>query len=159
MITCPRCGFQAPDGSPYCPACGYGKPENTPAQPQVHNTPQPTQPPKKKKFSSWLLIAILAIVFIIWAVVGTNLQKRNDANREATRIQSNEYYYQTQTAVAALIPTETPHPTFTPEPTEIPIPAACDTFWQEVILAGSTLDIQGSPVSLNFDPDNNTCSW
>ena len=26
MITCPRCGFQAPDGTPYCPRCGYGRP-------------------------------------------------------------------------------------------------------------------------------------
>lgn len=25
MITCPRCGFQAPDGSLFCPRCGYGQ--------------------------------------------------------------------------------------------------------------------------------------
>lgn len=32
MITCPRCGHQAPDGTPYCPNCGYGKPVQPPAQ-------------------------------------------------------------------------------------------------------------------------------
>ncbi len=26
MIICPRCGYQAPDGSPWCPRCGYGCP-------------------------------------------------------------------------------------------------------------------------------------
>ena len=39
MITCPRCGYQAPDGTPYCPRCGYGRP---PVQPnQIPSGPIP----------------------------------------------------------------------------------------------------------------------
>lgn len=34
MIICPRCGFQAPDGSPWCPRCGYGCPYPLPPQQQ-----------------------------------------------------------------------------------------------------------------------------
>ena len=39
MIICPRCGYPAPDGSPWCPRCGYGCPY--PMQP-----PQLQQPPQ-----------------------------------------------------------------------------------------------------------------
>lgn len=73
MIVCPRCGFQAPDGSPWCPRCGYGcpyplppqqqgqmpvvyQPQQIPAQYDVYDIPpQPDQPqqeqptPKRKK--------------------------------------------------------------------------------------------------------------
>ncbi len=37
MITCPRCGYQAPDGTPYCPRCGYGR---QPVPPQTVNLPK-----------------------------------------------------------------------------------------------------------------------
>lgn len=37
MITCPRCGYQAPDGTPYCPRCGYGR---QPVPPQPVNLPK-----------------------------------------------------------------------------------------------------------------------
>lgn len=38
MITCPRCGYQAPDGTPYCPRCGYGR---QPVPPQPVNLRKP----------------------------------------------------------------------------------------------------------------------
>ena len=44
MITCPRCGFQAPDGTPWCPRCGYGCPYPVPYQQQPYQRP-PQQTP------------------------------------------------------------------------------------------------------------------
>ena len=71
MITCPRCGYQAPDGSPYCPRCGYGKPPAAPAQAQqpAPAAPEPISEPPLKKKSSWipwalLLIALAALVLM-----------------------------------------------------------------------------------------------
>ena len=66
MIVCPRCGFQAPDGSPWCPRCGYGcpyplppqqqgqmpvvyQPQQIPAQYDVYDIPpQPDQPQQEQ---------------------------------------------------------------------------------------------------------------
>lgn len=59
MITCPRCGYQAPDGTPWCPNCGYGCPYPMPYQPQqvppqydvIDVTSRPNQHlPKAKKY-------------------------------------------------------------------------------------------------------------
>lgn len=43
MIVCPRCGYQAPDGSPWCPRCGYGCPHPLPPQ-QI----PPQMPPQQQ---------------------------------------------------------------------------------------------------------------
>lgn len=45
MITCPRCGFQAPDGTPWCPRCGYGKPQQPPIPQPI---PPAQQPPNQR---------------------------------------------------------------------------------------------------------------
>ena len=94
MIICPRCGYQAPDGSPWCPRCGYGcpypiqyqqqppqqmpvpyQPQPIPAQYDVVNIPpQPDPGPtpkrkrknkKKKKLPKWLRTLIIIFGSIV----------------------------------------------------------------------------------------------
>ena len=92
MIICPRCGYQAPDGSPWCPRCGYGCPypvqyQQPPQQMPVPYQPQPIpaqyyvvdippqpdleqqKPPKKKnkkkKKLHGCIVAILAFLGVI----------------------------------------------------------------------------------------------
>ena len=98
MIICPRCGYQAPDGSPWCPRCGYGCPypiqyqQQPPQQMPVTYQPQPISaqydiidiPPqpdsgqtpkrkkKKKKVKKWvktLGIGCGTIVILVIAFV------------------------------------------------------------------------------------------
>lgn len=94
MIICPRCGYQAPDGSPWCPRCGYGCPYPVPYQQQpLQQMPAPYQPPqipaqydvvdlppqpdpaptpkrkkknkKKKKLPKWLKIILIILGIIL----------------------------------------------------------------------------------------------
>lgn len=92
MIICPRCGYQAPDGSPWCPRCGFGcpypvqyqqqppqqmpvpyQPQPIPAQYDVIDIPpqpDPWQTPKRKKKKKkkklhGCIIAILAFLGVI----------------------------------------------------------------------------------------------
>lgn len=95
MITCPRCGYQAPDGSPWCPRCGYGcpypqmlqqppqmlvpyQPQQIPARYDIYDVPQQPQPespkpPKKVKKKRGLLkkffIFVLSLVGILLAFI------------------------------------------------------------------------------------------
>lgn len=39
MITCPRCGYQSPDGTPFCPRCGFGRPQIPMQQPAYQQIP------------------------------------------------------------------------------------------------------------------------
>lgn len=97
MITCPRCGYQAPDGSPWCPRCGYGcpypvpyqqppqqmpvqyQPQQIPSQPDIYDIPpqpQPEQPKKKekqrrkKKLPKFLKTILIVLVTIIVLFIG-----------------------------------------------------------------------------------------
>ncbi len=85
MITCPRCGYQAPDGTLWCPRCGYGKPQTqnpqpagqipqprqAPEIPQRPPDPLPERPEQKKKstFGGNCLAIILMVVFLILVVI------------------------------------------------------------------------------------------
>lgn len=87
MITCPRCGYQAPDGSPWCPNCGYGcphpellqqptqqmpilyQPQQIPPQYDIYDIPpqqEPQKPPKmlKKKHNKLKRYAFVIFTFL-----------------------------------------------------------------------------------------------
>ena len=100
MITCPRCGYQAPDGTPWCPRCGYGKPQTQNPQPagqipqprQVPEIPQrppdplPERPEQKEKssFGGNCLAIVLMAVFLILVVIMVVAIGRNKSNPKPT---------------------------------------------------------------------------
>ena len=78
MKTCPNCNSTFPDTENFCASCGTplqaSQPQQytAPAQPQQYAQPQ--QPAQKKKNKS-KTIAIVAVVLIILAVIGSVAQK------------------------------------------------------------------------------------
>lgn len=117
MITCPRCGYQAPDGTPYCPRCGYGRPPVPPAPP----APVPEKQTAKKKkpgcgtyilFAVGILAAFLVIMyigsFIYRAATGPEKTPTMSPNQIMDAAQKTASVLQTQTAAASILPTATP---------------------------------------------------
>lgn len=170
MITCPRCSFQAPDGSPYCPRCGYGRQPvqyvQPPAQPVEQPAPEEPSPhtepkPEKKKdnsiFGYFAMIIIIIMLCMGLALCNGDLYRANQQNKELqqeiTR-QAAELSMYVQTLSA--FPTEIP----TPEPTEkAAVPALCKDKQMDLIRLAGYLDAKGFPFSADYDPDQKICLY
>ena len=149
MITCPRCGYQAPDGTPWCPNCGYGAPQQQmpvvyqqhqiPAQDDIYDLPpqQNKQPlrsktKKKKKLPKWLRILLLIlsaialpfVVIVIWAIVDTikNPPIIPTSTPTAESMESIVQKMMDQNATETMIAVLSATPTFTMVPTNTPVP-------------------------------------
>ena len=148
MITCPRCGFQAPDGSPWCPRCGYGcpypvpyqqqpvyyQPQQIPAQYDVVDVPpQPEPAPvsskkrtkkKKKKLPKWLkiLLIILGIPLLLFIAVVVYATIETIKNPPVIPTRTSTATITASPTFTPIPPTKTPRPTITPRPTNTPEP-------------------------------------
>ena len=110
MITCPRCGGQAPDGTPWCPYCGYGKPPEPIQQPQ----PVKPTPPAKKKNGSPVVgcLVILVIIISVYTIIAMLKpdKKANPTDTPTIAITNTEH------PTSTLAITRTPYPTATERP-------------------------------------------
>lgn len=165
MITCPRCGYQAPDGTPYCPHCGYGKPvqaQPVPADPPKQEPKPAADPeqPKQKKSSNTELIAlalimlIAAVAFAVANVISAG-QLRNMQHTATAMAGDLTALQQTVTAYAAL---PTAEPTITPTP-KAEVPSLCMDEQASLIRLADVLDADGHPYPGDFDRDMNACIY
>lgn len=154
MIICPRCGYQAPDGSPYCPRCGYGR-QQAPVQQPV----QQSAPTSKSKPSSLLITALVFAIVICIALFITLLDEwdRDELLQStvAALSQTNQSLRQTITAFP-VEPTSTP--TITPTP-KAQVPALCKDKQMNLIRLATVLDADGHPYPADYDPDENICLY
>lgn len=179
MITCPRCGFQAPDGTPYCPRCGYGKPADGAQQPpsgpapasaartavRISNDKQQNQIIRQKRIIVALaaLLAFSLIFLIIINSIRSNLKDQLRAAQRTVSAQQTDLRSIRQTATAfASEPTATP--TMTPEPTITPtpkgdVPALCKDKQMDLIRLANALDAEGHPYPGDYDPARNSCIY
>lgn len=135
MITCPRCGGQAPDGTPWCPYCGYGKPENP--------APAPQPEPKKKKKKKSLLRKILLTIGIIFGVLlagfialAIQFSKKYNPPTTTPNMETMVQKAMDQSGTEAAL-SATPISTVTPSPTNTPIPTATMVPTSTVLVRGS----------------------
>lgn len=151
MIICPRCGYQAPDGTPWCPRCGYGcpypvpyqqppqmpvqyQPQQIPAQYDVVDVPlQPEPAPvsskkrtkkKKKKLPKWLkiLLIILGIPLLLFIAVVVYATIETIKNPPVIPTRTPTATITASPTFTPIPPTKTPRPTITPRPTNTPEP-------------------------------------
>lgn len=169
MITCPRCGYQAPDGSPYCPRCGYGK---VPQQQPIRQDPLPERPePAKKKSkdipTSWVIIMAMAIVMLMQVIgrLSADQQVRQLQQTVTSQAGALAALQQTSTAFAAA-PTSTPQPTATPAATQAAaatldddIPALCKDPQLDLIRLAEVLDADGFPHPEDYNELNESCVY
>ena len=150
MITCPRCGYQAPDGSPWCPRCGYGCPypqmlqqqqppqqlpavyqspvQQDPPQYEVYDIPPKSQKKKRKKKLSLFKKVLIGIGcffgVILIGFIAIVAHYWNDAAASLTPTPDMEKMVQNivdQTATAAIL-SATPTNTMISAPTATLIP-------------------------------------
>ena len=147
MITCPRCGFQAPDGTPYCSRCGYGRPPVPPA-------PVPDKQTTKKKkpgcgtyilFAVGILAAFIGIMFIgsIFYKAATSPEKTPAMSADQIMDAAQKTASVLQTQTAAPMPTSTTEP----EPTD-DMPSYCRNMLQ---VWKSNADYLEVPGDMSFD--------
>lgn len=147
MITCPRCGWQAPDGSPWCPNCGYGAPQINvyyqlpPQQPQqlpprgqgpaqyqqmpVYELPQQQpdpQPKKKAKKGKGCLKIILLVLGVLIGLFIAFMLIPSPNQKEPTSTPSIETLVGEVNTSVALSATPTATATNTPIPSYTPTP-------------------------------------
>ena len=141
MITCPRCGGLAPDGSPWCPHCGYGRPQapivyqppqSIPARYDIVDlppSPKPHRLKKKKRKKSGYLKAALALFGALFGLIILSALISSGSEPEPTATPNLETLVSemmdqagTKTAIAVLsaTPTFTLTPTFTATFTMVP---------------------------------------
>lgn len=168
MIICPRCGFQAPDGSTCCPRCGYGRQPVPPAQQPV----PPAQPSGSRKTGK-MLLTILPWVLLIFAIskVISNNSLYNGARHENQTLKATNIVLstelakirmtataQTTPAAAALSDDSGPSATITPT-AKAAVPALCKDKQMDIIRIAEVLDAEGFPYPDDYDPDRNTCIY
>ena len=71
MITCPNCGFQAPDDASECPRCGTGlqqapQPRRVPNIPRRPQDPLPERPGREPQKFSWIRILLILAVLALF---------------------------------------------------------------------------------------------
>ncbi len=154
MITCPHCGYQAPDGTPWCPNCGYGRPDPMqPKQPPVAPPPPPPAPPQKQDSSSCggncLAVILMVVVLILFVLMVIGIGGRRSEPKPTP----------------TLIPSETPTsgpteiPTITPTPKAV-IPDYCgDELQMSMIRMADVLDADGHPSPYDYIETNNMCVY
>lgn len=185
MIICPRCGYQAPDGTPYCPRCGYGR-QHVPQQklilcPHCNNwipiesrfCPQCGKDPfsngkesKKSKsgsgcFGDILKIIGLSTIIIIFAVffsLCSTKSRTKNSNQTMAAVRATTEILRRETEAPKL--TKTAEylltPTRTPEPT---LPPICKDKQMDIIRIAEILDAEGFPYPDYYDPDRNACVY
>lgn len=177
MITCPRCGYQAPDGTPYCPRCGYGKPQQIPPAPeqQPEQEPKPKDPSKVNFRTLSVILGIAAAYLLVAYLVADsgriNLHEQVRSFQQTVSVQNAQLRALIQTATAfAAGPSATPEPTATqtaiPESeTVVKDPFATDydqycgtmlTIWQH---SAGLDNVPGSLQQSDFDTDQNACRY
>lgn len=168
MIICPRCGFQAPDGSTCCPRCGYGRqPVPLPQQ------PVPPARPSGSRKTGKMLLTILPWVLLIFAIskVISNNFLYNGARRENQTLKATNIVLSTelakirmaataQTTPAAAALSDDPGPSATTTPTaKAAVPALCKDKQMDIIRIAEVLDAEGFPYPDDYDPVRNTCIY
>ena len=138
MITCPRCGGQAPDGTPYCPYCGYGKQPPLPTQyiptnqslvnpqqvvsnfnqknSQNNKTQEPNKKHNKKRscLGSFIKVIGFALIIIIIFLVLLSMSGRPSKSRLSSATATFSQDELMENAIMDLLtPTKTPEPTIT----------------------------------------------
>lgn len=157
MITCPRCGYQAPDGSLYCPHCGYGRQQVPPMQ-----SDPPKEPKKKKSPNILLWICLFFIALLVAGVYFLNESNQRNLFRsvmfQKTVIsQSTELASLQQTVTAqSFIPST--EPTITPTQ-KAAVPDLCKDKQMDLINLANVLDAEGFPYPADYDPDENICLY
>ncbi len=172
MITCPRCGYQAPDGTPWCPNCGYGRPDPMqPKQPPVAPPPPPPPPPQQQKQDSSsfggnclaVVLMVIVLILVVFMALGIGGQ-RSKPKPTPTLIPSD-----TPTTGPTDIPTITP----TPFPTAaITLPAYdpnevyetdynsyCGSMLQTWKHSAKQEDAGGDMQLVGYDSDQNVCRY
>ena len=138
MIICPRCGYPAPDGSPWCPRCGYGcpypmppqqlqqppqmpvpyQPQQIPARYEKENIPPvpelPKQKPPKNGKKRKTVLGCLVLIFILCCIGAIFAMLLTPSKKSEP------------TATPTMAPTNTERPTRTLAPTRTPAPTATD---------------------------------
>ena len=181
MITCPRCGYQAPDGTPYCPRCGYGRQPVSPAP--AGSAPVEAAPieaaPKQKKINifSWIpwILLLIAVLGLIGALQDPHLATESQvkaaektiaalnsdlAAMEATVSAQEAEITELREAAAApaAMPTDI---SSAAAPAEVPanVPDLCKDPQLRLIQLAEVLDADGHPYPDEYNEMNESCRY